>query len=299
MPEEEVVETPKTEEEITAEVPVVEPETEPEPKKVFRKVIQPMAEDGKTPLGQPHVYESDTQEGLDAKMAEAIANGTRKIHELSRKAALETPQIPDGAEVEPIEAPVWTPRDLTEDEKFIVKTDPEKAFDIQYKAKFGRAPNDQLEHEKKVAEDARINRQKAETDMFTDDHPEFYRCDENRDAMFAYMSKVIGHDKSGKPVRLSWTAKNLVKAYKELSESGLLKTKPVEVAPVVLEPNPEARTEPVVPKKTPDFPAVIRNNSSRAVAPIKAKDGKPTAEEIANMSADEYAKNFPELHQAR
>lgn len=288
--EEVVVEQPQPEEEITAEVPVAEPEVvpEPEPKKTFKKIIQPMAADGKTPLGQPHVYESDTQEGLDAQMAEAIANGTRKIHELTRKAVLEAPKDPEGAELE-VEAPVWTPRELTEDEKFIVKTDPEKAFEIQYKAKFGCTPEEFAARERKRDQSVELSRQIAESQSFSAHNPDFYGCKENQEAMATWMQN---HP------RLAWRRKNLEIAYKELSESGLLKTKTVEAVPVIVEPAPEPRTEaPAV--KQPDFPAVIRSGSSRATAPIKAKDGKPTAEEIANMTAEEYAKHHPELQQAR
>lgn len=281
MADEEVIETL---EEIPAEVPAVEVPEPPKP--VFRKVIQPLDEEGQ-PIGQPHVYESDTEEGLMAKMAEGIANGTRKIHQLTRKSVLETPKAPEGAEVQ-VDAPVWRPRPLTEDEKFLIKTDPEQAFDIQYKARFGRTPEEQRAFEQEMADNAKITREKAETDMFTEDTPEFYRCNENRDAIIQYMQKH----------KLAWRKKNLDSAYKELSESGLLKAKPVEAAPVVEVPAPEARTEPPAAKK-PDFPAVIRNNSSRATAPIKAKDGKPTAEEIAMMTADEMKQHYPELHQAR
>lgn len=288
--EEVVIEQPQPEEEITAEVPVVEPEVvpEPEPKKTFKKIIQPMAADGKTPLGQPHVYESDTQEGLDAQMAEAIANGTRKIHELSRKVVLESTKEPEGAEFQ-AEAPVWKPRELTEEEKFLVTTDPTKSFGIQFKAEFGMTPAEYRQEQEKTAENARLTRERGETAEFVEDHPEYLICEENKKAILAFFEK---HP------RMTWRKKNLEIAYKELSESGLLKTKTVEAVPVVVEPAPEPRTEaPAV--KQPDFPAVIRSGSSRATAPIKTKDGKPTAEEIANMTAEEYAKHHPELQQAR
>lgn len=270
------------------EAPEPEPETPPveaAPKEKIRKVIQPMAEDGKTPLGAAHIYEGDTLEEVNAKMAEAIAHGTRKIHELSRQAKLETPKAPDGAEVD-VEAPVWKPRELTDEEKFLIKSDPTQAFDISFKAKFGMPVEEFAARQNKRDEDAQVTREKAETDIFKDNHPEFLACDENRDAMIAYMHK---HS-------LKWRAKNLDIAFRELSESGLLKLRPEE-APVT--PAEEVRTEPVKRAAQPEFPAVIRNNTSRATAPIRTNSGKLTPEQFNELSADELRKMYPELRDAR
>lgn len=275
---------------VTEELPVPEliaevvPETVPEPAvegPKFRKVIQPKEEDG-TPIGQPHVYEADTQEELDEKMAEAIANGTRKIRQLTRQTTLEpVSAVPEGATVEE-EAPVWKPRPLTEEEKFIVKTDPEKAFDIQFEAKYGMTPERKAEVDRQTYENSKETRAAAEVEKFKDQTPGYFMCPENAAAMQTYMTKN----------KLAYVAKNLEIAFKELSAKGLLANKPeVPVPPVV------ARTEPQPAPRT-SFPSAIRNNTASATVPIAVKKG-PSAEEIAKMSSAEYKKLFPELHQAR
>jgi hypothetical protein len=272
--------------------PVVEPVVAPvePPKRKLKKIIQVNDKEGK-PLGQPMTFYYTDAEDFATQLTESVAHGTRRIHELSRKATLEPQKVPDGAEIE-AEAPVYKPRELTEDEKFVVKTDPEKAFDVLYQAKFGVTPQQAVERERTRDQAAKIAVERAESELFNVDHPEFLGTPDNRTAMIDYMQKY----------KLTWSRKNLDIAYKELSASGLLETPPPPPEPEEVVPDPPAPAPPIeAPRRaaTPDFPAVIRNNSSRATAPIKVKDGKPTAEQIANMSADEWAQMYPELRQAR
>lgn len=270
--------------EVTSEVVEAAPVVVAGPK--FRKVIQPKDDDG-TLIGQPHVYEGETQEELDEKMAEAIANGTKKIRQLTRQATLESaPPVPEGAIVDE-EPPVWKPRELTEEEKFIVKTDPEKAFAIQFEAQYGMPPDKKAKADQEIYNNSRINREKAETDIFTDDHPDYYRCKANQDAIVTFMQKN----------KLAWRATNLDLAFTELSAKGLLANKPE--APVPPAPVVEARTEPTPqPATRTSFPSAIRNNTASASVPVPVKKG-PSAEEIAKMTADEYKRLYPELQHAR
>lgn len=272
--------------EVVAEVvPEVAPEIVPEPVAEgpkFRKVIQPIDDDG-TPIGQPHVYEATTQEELDDKMAEAIANGTKKIRQLTRQTTLEpVSALPEGATVEE-EAPVWKPRELTEEEKFIIKTDPEKAFGIQFEAQYGMSPQKKAEVDRQTYENSKETRAAAEVEKFKDQTPTYFMCPENAAAMQTYMTKN----------KLAYVAKNLDIAYKELSAKGLLANKPE--APVV--PPVVARTEPQPAPRT-SFPSAIRNSTASATVPVVVKKG-PSAEEIAKMSSAEYKKLYPELHHAR
>jgi hypothetical protein len=276
---------PEETEVVPVEEVVAEPEPSLEPRILpaspkFRRVIQPVDEAGQ-PLGSPHVYEADTQEDLDEKMATAIAHGTRKIHELSRQITLESPALPQGAIPEE-QIPVWKPRDLTEEEKFIVKTDPEKAFDIQHQARYGMSVEDKRKLDEETASNSRVMRAKAETDVFTEDHPDYYGCRENREAMVQYITKN----------RMAWHHTNLELAFQDLSAKGLLKTRPEPVAAARTEPAPERTKAPVT------FPSVIRNNSSSATGPVALKKG-PSAEERAFMSAEQLKKLYPELQGAR
>lgn len=300
----EVTETPEvpapedtpTEQPPEAPAPPAPPST-PEPPKVFREVIQPVDDSG-NPIGSPHVYEASTEAELRAKMALGIANGTKKINQLTRQLKIEKPKPLEGAEqAATTNTPAWQPRELTEDEKFLVKTDPEKAFELQFKSKFGMTTEEFRTRQQHLDENSKVLREKAETEMFLEEHPEYLVCPHNQDAIIGY---IVKHN-------LAWRKKNLDIAYADLSESGLLKARtpvipevsPVPVAPANQPSTPptEARTEPPVARS--DFPSVIRNSSTRAVAPIRKKSGEPTAEEIASMSAEEYQALHPELHQAR
>lgn len=243
----------------------------------FRREIQPKDDEG-NPIGQAHVYEADTEEELFAKMDAAIANGTKKIRELTRQAE---PVLPEGAIPEE-EAPVWKPRALTDEEKFVIKTDPEKAFEIQFAAKYGMTPEEKRKADEEQYAHARVTREQAETSMFTDDHPEYYGCEANRNAIVDFIKKH----------KLAWRAKNLDIAYRELSGKGLLQQKPV-AAPVAPAP---ARTEPT--QQGPTFPSTIRNRTTSATGPVVIKK-EPSAEEVGRIDSEALRKKFPELRNAR
>lgn len=167
-------------------------EVKPEPK--FRREIQPKDDSG-NPIGSPHVYEADTEQELFDKMASAIGNGTKKIHELSRKVALEPSNFsaPEGADIEEDIAEA-NPRTLTPEEKFELANklrDPDtvdEAFDRLYEARFGRKPQEAAKLQTRSARDAATNRSYAEANAFAEEHPEFVQCRANADAMLSFMS---------------------------------------------------------------------------------------------------------------
>jgi hypothetical protein len=275
--------------ELEAQPEVIEPAVEPEPKQKFRKVIQPTDKDGK-PIGSPHVYEADSPEELIDKIAEGVANGTRKINELSRQVATESPSLPEGAELAE-DPPVWKPRPLTEEEKFIVKTDPEKAFDIQHQARYGMTVEEKAKRDQEIYENSQIRRMQDETQMFIDAHPEWVFIDANKQTVVQYFERYAS---LGKP--LKWTKKNLEIAYRELATKGLLVTKTEEPEPVIPAP---PRTEVVPAKRETSFPAAVRNRTTSATGAVPPKKG-PSAKDIAMMSSEELKKVWPdELRNAR
>lgn len=269
-----------------------------------RKEIQPKDDAGQ-PIGQPHVYtaEADTQVEADQllldKMADGIANGTKKIHQLTRETKLGVGdnKAPEGGIPEPEPLKPITKKSLSADEKFQIANelrDPstvDKAFDRLFEARFGRNPDEAAKQQDTTSEDARIMRGRAEVEKFIDYHPEYMRCKENQDAMLAYLFKH----------RLALRLENLEIAFTELSPNGLLKLRSEEapVIPVTAE-EPEVRTEPEAQpttKTTPTFPAAMRRGSTTGIAPVKQKG--PSAADIAVMSAEQLKKIFPELAAAR
>jgi len=253
------------------------PEELEQPKPKFRREIQPKDDDG-NPIGAPHVYEADSEQELLDKMAEGIANGTKKIRELTRQAKyapIEAPKPKEGAEPAE-EIPQFAPRQLTADEKFELAQqlrDPEKmdeAFDRLYEARTGRKPADAAKVEQEIYINSRKARERAETDAFLESHPEYYQCEKNKLAIIDYIARN----------NLAWRARNLEIAYNELKTDGLLVEAPV--AP----PPPETRTEPPAKPKTAFPSAITRDTASGSGTPPKAK--KPSAAELAMMTAAGY-----------
>lgn len=244
----------------------------------FRREIQPKDDEG-NPIGAPHVYEADSEQELLDKMADGIANGTKKIRELTRQvklAPVEAPKPPEGA-IPAEEVRTFKPKPLTAEQKFELSQkfrDPEKveeAFDELYAARTGRKPEEAAKHEEEIYANARMARERAETTAFTDEHPEYYQCNQNRDAIIDYITRN----------NLAWRKKNLEIAYNELLADGLLISAPAP-PPVP----PEARTEPPQKAKTAFPSAITRDTASGSGAPPKSK--KPSAAELAMMTAAEY-----------
>lgn len=250
----------------------------------IRREIQPK-DDAGNPIGQPHVYEGETEQEVADKMAEAIAHGTRKINELSRKVTLEpqTFTAPDGADPEEQIAEL-KPRDLTEDQRFTISNkfkDPatvQEAFDELAEARFGAKPVELVKQTNSTYKNSAATRAHAEANAFAEEHPEFIICKPNSDAMMQYVSSR----------KMALTKKNFNIAFEKLSADGLLKLKvqePVLPAPAKEEVRTDPPTEPV--QKTV-IPRALTRSDSSGTAPAKPK--KPSAAEIAMMTSDQYKK---------
>jgi hypothetical protein len=280
------------------EAPVVEPVAPPEPpKQKIRRVIQPVDDKG-SPLGNPHVYEADSEQEMIDKLSAAVGNGTYKIRDLSLKAktgGLEVPKAPEGAELDE-DIPEVRPVDLSDEELLQLSQDikdPRKmrsAFSRLYEAETGLKPEKEASARVKLMRQERSAEAKRNSEAFVNSHPEYYTCKANQDAMIGYMASR----------NLRWTLKNLELALTELKADGLLVDAPEEApvvevpAPKVQEPAPEipeTRTEasepPAVRKQQSAFPSAIKpSTASGPSGPAKPK--RPTAADVARMSAKEY-----------
>jgi hypothetical protein len=278
--------------EVTEEViPQVDPEvTTPEvkeedkPQAKVRRVIQPKDKDG-NPVGAPHVYEGETEQEVTDKMADAIANGTLKIRELTRKSVLEGDASPDkfkdAEKVVPL--PVYAPKQLTAEQKFAISQkfrDPEKveeAWDEMYEAKFGRKPAEAAKDQSQTYDNARMVREQAETTAFLEATPDYVRSEKNKQVIFSLMAKY----------KLAWNKTNIDLTYKEALSEGLLDVATERNAQT--DPEPPRTEVPVEQpaKRTPSaFPSALgRNDASGSGAPPKKKT--PTAAEIAMAGPDE------------
>src|ERR1035437_4467039 len=184
---------------IVAEVeatPVVVPEVvapvppPPVPHVKLRKVIRPTDKEGH-PIGAAHVYEADTQEELIEKISAGVANGTRKIRELTLGNPVEL-KAPEGSDLVD-EIPEFKPRELTADELFALAAkfrDPAtivEGFDELYAARTGGNPRDFAKVQTRGAIDSARTRAHAEASAFNESHPEYVPCKANSDAMMTYV----------------------------------------------------------------------------------------------------------------
>lgn len=282
------------------------PPVPPAPK--FRKVIQPKDKNG-NPIGQPHVYEGDSLEEVAEKMEAAIANGTQKIHELTREQRLGASTKPNDppAELERTPAPVeFKPRQLTADEKWELSQklrDPDgmdEAFDKLIEARFGLKPTDFAQQQATSAMQQRQEMALREANAFVESHPEYVNCPENSQAMITLIAK---HN-------LAPTKRNFEWVYQQLLTDGLLVVEPPDdpaPAAATAPPAVPPRTEDVAPapapprassRSTADIPrALTRRDASSAASPVRPK--APTAAEIAMMSPAQLKKLYPELANAK
>lgn len=185
-------------EEIQVEVQVqpeaVAPEPSPEPE-VREHRYQPTDDSGR-PIGGVQVIKYTTQEELVDKLQEQNVLILRRLRQETRKNRL---AIVEEGEV-PSEAPrfhtvEFNSRTLTPDERFQLSrdiNDPEKfddAADTLLEYKLGLKPAD-LRNTLQQQQDAIVSfRAQQEIAAFKEDNPDYYKCQENSDAITTWMLK--------------------------------------------------------------------------------------------------------------
>lgn len=267
-------------------IPVAQPDAaqpteRTEPK--FRKVIQPKDAEGNA-VGNPSTFEAETQEELLDKMAESVANGSLKIRELTRKQTLEQNNfsVPDDAELyQEITEPQF--KQLTPDQKFQLSMKlrdadtMEEAFDELYESRFGRKPADASKLQTQAARNSAAMREHTEANAFADEHPEFILNQQNAAAMLQYVDSR----------KLAKTKKNFERAFKELSDGGILSLRSSEEqTPTVQEVRNDPPTAAPVTRTPTAFPSAIKSGSGNGTASVKPK--RPSAAEVAMMGPKQY-----------
>lgn len=266
---EEIVETPEQE-----VPPTPEPEAIVVEVKEYR--YQPTDDSGR-PIGGVQVLKYTTQEELVEKLQEQNVLILRRLRQETRKNRL---GIVEEGEV-PAEAPrfhtvEFNSRTLTPDERFQLSrdiNDPEKfddAADTLLEYKLGLKPAD-LRHTLQQQQDAIIAfRAQQEIAAFKEDNPDYYKCQENSDAITGWMSKR-GLD----PVK-----DNFQLAYDTLRHAGVIvegpaaqtympPPAPVSAEPPVVEqeaPAPVPEPEEVKPVRPPSG---LSRSQASTVGPVR------------------------------
>lgn len=235
------------------------PAPEPAPEPELSYSYQPTDEAGR-PMGGAQVLKYRTQDELIQKMQEQNTLLIRKLRQETRKNRL---GITD-QEVIPEESPRFqepmdfSARSLTPDERVKLSRDlldPEQfdeATDMLFEAKMGAKPED-LRKEMKAQQEAILTLQaKQETDAFLQANPNYFKCQENFEAITGWMMK-----RKLQPVK-----DNFQMAYDELTKASVLVESPAPVpAPVRVEVRPEPEPTPA-PAPVSRIPSGLTRNQA-------------------------------------
>lgn len=212
-----------------------------------RYEYQPVDESGR-PIGGVQVITYTTQDDLVSKLQHQNELLIRKLRSETRKVRLgiiDKDQISEDAEklTSPVE---FKPRVLTDEERFDLSRkllDPATAVDATsqlFEAAIG-APIDRLGQVLRDVQGDNLRlRAKLEADAFVAANPDYYRCDENFEAITSWM---LRYDLA--PVKT-----NFQKAYDVLKEQNILIQAPINQPVPVVDPVVETIvTEPVIEVK--------------------------------------------------
>jgi hypothetical protein len=277
-----------------------------EDKKKFVITTQLKDEEGNV-VGPLQYFEADTLEELLEKKDAAHQNAAVKLYETRKKVKLGVMLEPDKEE-QPIQT--FEERPLTAEERVKVTnalkdpTTAPEALRVLLEAQFGAPVEDVRAALRQIEIDRHVRRIQYEIDLFTEAHPEYVKCAENKDNLLKYL------DKHQLPV----TKKNLEIAFNDLLEDELILVRkpkaqeptPAPAPPVAAAPAPAptisaqaTNPAPAIPSEPTDVrpkqssSGLGRNDSS--VAPGVAAAPKTvgiTIRDVNKMSSKEYAERL-------
>jgi len=237
---------------------------------VEQKYIYQPTDDSGRPIGGKQVIKYTTQDELIKELEKRNVLLIRKLRQETKNNRLGISEDEDlGADVQHLADPVeFLPRDLTQEELYEISRDlidPTKAADAQSKlieAKLG-APLESLGKTLQSIQQDNIGlRAKVEANAFVNSNPDYYKCDENMDAIVGWMIRY----------NLAPIATNFQKAYDTLKSQGVIIEGPpiIEQQPVIpAVPESPAKQEVVeegVIQRVPGV-SITRENTSDAATP--------------------------------
>lgn len=255
---------------------------------------QPTDDEGR-PIGGKQVIKYTTQEELADKLREQNVLLIRKLRQETRKVRLgiqDLDELPEDT-VKFKGFTQFTPRELTDEERYELAhqlQDPTTAFDAVntiVEARLG-APLDGIGTKMSELEtDNLALRAKIEANAFNNDNPDYYKCQENFEAITSWM---IRYDLA--PIKA-----NFQKAYDTLKAQGVLILGPSQLPPAqepepvveqqetVVETPVQVREELPVQQTPPVYPRVatgLNNENSSSVGPIPTPGSDIVYEVVVN-----------------
>jgi len=270
--------------------------------------------------GNPEIFYGGTKDELMINMAVGKISGTQEVRKMKSKMKLESAATIVNTPAPAAVPEAYTPRSLTADEVFEIKTklgdNPDLALEtwFQKKTGMGVAQLVKFAEQGKTAADL-LDAESIGRD-FVAQHQEYIPYEKNYTQIIKWLSAhklgVIleeGEDPSAMIEKLyktgNWTLKNLNTAYNDLVSDGLLDLRveeqpPTEEAPVVTAP-PAAKAPAAAPTPTDERIAsqVRRPRAGNANYGIRQRETvaarteaapPPSVEELDNLSDDEITK---------
>lgn len=263
--------------EIAPEVPVAETKS---------YTYQPTDENGRA-LGGKQVIKYTSETELIQKLEEQNVLLVRKLRSETRKNRLGLNEYEAPADADTYQPIEFNKKELSPDDRVRLSRDlldPERfseATDTLFEATLGQKP-EQLRQTLQSLQDNNLKLQaKNEADAFMQSTPDYYRCDDNAEALVSWMVRR----------NLNPTRENYRKAYDDLTKNEVLLTaqevaaQPAQVPPPevpvaeVVEPVPappatpeQAQAEPVRPAPSRIPTGLTRNTSADVVVSRPAGD---------------------------
>ena len=269
--------------------------------KKFSRSYQPKDPNTGEPIGNPQVFEADTETELIDLLAAAHENASVAVIKTRQAAKVGTLLGMDPDPETPMR--LYEEKVISADERVKLATalkDPANTDHVIKKLmeSFG-VPVDEIRsllQEREVAK--RQNFANEQSALFVAAHPEFVESDYNNDQLLKYLSKR----------NWAFTKKNLEKAYLDLSAEGLLTVKVPETPKPAVQVTPAPVVDPAIPASPTNAAPISapqpevrpkvsssglgRENSSAAPGAPAPKAQEITAQDIARMSSKEYSEKL-------
>ena len=243
-----------------------------------RYEYQPVDETGR-PIGGKQVIKYTTNEELVTKLQEQNILLIRKLRDQTRKVRLgieEVEELPEDAVH--FNVPVdFTPRELSDEERYDIArrlADPTTATQASQElveSQLGAPLSVLGETLRTIQQDNQNLRAKIEVNAFKADNPEYYKCQENFEAITGYMVRY----------KLAPVKENFQRAYDILKAQDLLVTGAAEVKPVV-EEIPVVEAEPVVEVIPASVPVVQQHRIPTGLTRDNSSDSGPSTSTLGS-----------------
>lgn len=219
-------------------------------------------------------FKGKTLEEVVEKIAESQEVANKEISRLRKPDAARSPLRLEPKQLSPADRERLA-SDITDPERVV------EAVEEIVTARQGISPDKLGKKFYEMDQNAQDQFYRDETTAFLNSHPEYYPCDQNRQAIYDELEKT----------KWAYTRNNLALIYQTLKERGDTVPWPAEEQAEAAPPYPNGNGQTAQPAPIPRPRSVatgIRARDAHATAPVPIKRAKYTRADIERMSRAEY-----------